>query len=725
MSTEVIDRSSIPPEVQREIETFAAEVERLRLGQVSEEQFRHFRLQHGIYGQRQPGYQMVRVKIPSGTLRAVHLERLADIADDYSTGIGHVTTRQDFQFHWVKLDNVPEIMWRLAEVGVTTREACGNTIRNVTACPLSGVCQDEVFDVTPYARATTYHFLRNPVCQQLGRKFKISFSGCQERACALAHMHDIGSIAAVREENGVKRWGFEVYVGGGLGPAPHQAKLFSEFVPVEEMLPVLEAIVRVFNRLGERRNRNKARMKFLVAKLGIEEFRRLVLEERKMVNVDPMKNTYFAAAEDVESPPEIPPVVTGPNGHHLSHEFLEWKRTNVTPQRQEGYVIATIALPLGDITSDQFRALARIARQFVGDNIRTTVQQNLILRWVREKDLPALYYALSEVGLGEPNAGTIIDVTACPGADTCNLGITSSRGLARAIRRELMEGGDEIPEEIRGIKIKISGCPNSCGQHHIANIGFFGSSIRVGEHVSPHYQLVLGGQAEQNAIAYGSATVKVPAKNIPAVVRRLTEVYRSEREPGESFNDCVGRLGKEEIRKRLADFLDVPEYHEVPDHYVDWGQEGEFSLKGIGTGECAGEMIGIVQLKFEESNRQIFEANLLVEKGRYVDAIDRTEGAMISAAQALIATRGVPQEVELQSTDRILSTFEEGFIKTGLISPIFSGWAHRAEHVDESRPTKDLARLRLEEAVLFIEECQSAYSRMRIEPVVSGTETRA
>ncbi|MBI2952663.1 sulfurtransferase TusA family protein [bacterium] len=717
--------AEIPEAIRREIEIFSVEVERYRRGQIGDDQFKPFRLQHGIYGQRQSDVQMVRVKIPGGGLNASQLARLADVADEYSEGICHVTTRQDIQYHWVRLDRVPGLMTQLAEVGLTTREACGNTIRNVTGCPMSGVCQTEAFDVTPYARAVSRHFLRNPLCQQLARKFKIAFSGCSEKACGLAHMHCIGAVAQVRQEGGVERRGFKLFVGGGLGPAPYQAQVLSEFLPEEELVPTCHAIVSVYNRMGERRNRNKARVKFLVDKLGIEKFRQVVFEERAGLEVDPDWNAYLKDVHGTsETAPEVPPVESG-NGHAGTEAFEQWVHTNVAAQKQAGYCAASVTLPLGDITSEQLRDLAGIAQRFAGGRIRTAVDQNFLLRWVRQGDLPALHQALCAAGLGEAGSGSIVDVTACPGADTCNLGITSSRGLAREIRKTLLGSGEAFAKDLEDIKIKISGCPNSCGQHHIANIGFFGTSVRVGDRIVPHFQLVLGGQTEENAAAYGLATVKIPSKNAPAAVRLLADTYRKERKEGERFNDFIRRLGKARLRDLMADLRAVPAFEEGSDYYRDWGHDAEFSLKDMGVGECAGQLVEMVELQLSESDRDIFEANLLLEKGRHGEALERVFEATLKAMSAMLTTQGVQPD----GPQKTLELFQERCIQPGLIAhtdtrlgAVLEDLPDRVMHPRVENPTADRVRLRIDEAVLLVEACHLAYNRMKITPVAPAAE---
>lgn len=699
---------ALAPEIEREIEIFEVEIERLKRGKISDEHFRHFRLNHGIYGQRQPDVHMVRVKVPSGLLNAAQLEMLAEIAENFGNGVAHITTRQDIQYHFIKLDDVPAVMRRLASVGLTTREACGNTVRNVTACSMSGVCPDELFDVTPIARATTNTFLRHPLCQQLGRKFKIAFSGCADKPCGLAHMHDIGHIARTREVGGRTEYGFEIWVGGGLGAQPHPAKLYSEFVPVDELVLHQAGILSVFHKEGERKNRNKARLKFLVKKLGIEEFRRRVHEEVEELRGDPYWGSRPLVLRREEELPALPDGPPGQGGS--SPAFDLWCSTNVIPQKQEGFCAVHITLPIGDLSPKQLRAMASIIRRFNGENLRTTVEQNLLMRWVRRSDVWELYQALDEAGLAEPGAESLLDITTCPGADTCILGITSSKGLGRELREKLGANGsglESIPEEFRELSIKVSGCPNSCGQHHIANIGFFGSSQRVGDNVVPNYQLFLGGQKSENASSFGLATLKIPAKNVPAVVEHLVGRYRDERRDGERFNAWAERVGKKDLRDGLAHLREVPDIGEQPDFYVDWGAEEPFSV-GVGEGECAGQLVPEVELKLGEAERELFEANLHYEQGQYTQAARIAYQAMATAARALLITEGVGET----SVEEAREAFRTRFVETDRVFEGSANYFVQAEPVDGEIADKDDAYQQVDKASLFVDECQMAYSRM-------------
>ncbi len=741
------------PDLAREIDIFETQLDLKRQGKIDDKLFAETRLRRGAYGQRYdsghrndgtgekrlpyaaeltkgpdtlwdaPGMQ--RIKIPFGGLNPEQMEALADLAEEYSDSICHVTTRQDIQLHYIHIDDTPDLMRRLAAVGITTREACGNSVRNVTACPLAGVCRDESFDVTPYAQATMRFLLGHPDTQDFGRKFKYAFSGCQQHACGLVMLHDMGLIARTRTVDGKKKRGFEVYVGGGLGPVPYQAKLFDEFVPEEEILPLAQAVSRVFARLGEKRNRARARVKFLVAKLGIEEFRRLVVEERKVLPHDE-RWTSFISEVDTYAETALKPGAAL-NGAARPAGFDEWLATNVYRQRQPGYVVATITLPLGDITSWQMRQLADVARRFVGESVRTTVDQNIVLRWVSEADLPDLYGALEAIGLSQPGAGSVVDVTACPGTDTCKLGIAASRGLSRELRNRMAAQAHELDAAVKGMHIKVSGCFNSCGQHHISDLGFYGVSRNVGGYTVPHFQVVLGGKWEENAGAYGLAIGAVPSKNIPAVVSCITERYVRERQGDESFHQYARRIGKAALKEMVSEFTRVPSYNEDRSFYSDWGDAREFTLGDMGKGECAGEVVSMFDFDIQAAERLAFEAQLHLEKGESRLADDSAYQAMLQAARALIRAQwlDVPEDANV-----IAEQFRTRFYDTQLFWDKYAGgkfaqyFFHR--HADTERHyTSEKAHQVVEEAQLFIEAAHACHIRLAQAPAPAAAAAAA
>lgn len=733
----------MPPELAREIDIFETQIELRKQAKIDERVFAETRLRRGIYGQRYDNGQrhdgirvqmlklpsgdltkgpdtvwdapgMMRIKIPFGGLNPQQMEMLANLSEEYSDGVSHITTRQDIQFHYVHIDSTPSLMRRLAAVGITTREACGNVVRNVTACPLAGVCRSETFDVTPYAKACSRFLLGHPDTQDFGRKFKVAFSGCKEEACGLTSMHDMGAIARKKVVNGKERRGFEFYVGGGLGAVSYQAKLFDEFLPEEELLPVAQAISRVFARMGEKRNRARARIKFLVANLGIDEFRRLVLEERQKLTPDP-RWTDFLATVDEQAEVALKQGLSM-NGAEHPAGFDAWYSTNVYRQKQPGYVVATVTLPLGDITADQLRGLADIARRSVKDTIRTTVEQNIVLRWVSEADLPALYSALCEIGLGEANAGTIVDVTACPGTDTCKLGIASSRGLARELRTGLSEKSLQLDAAVKGLRIKVSGCFNSCGQHHVADIGFYGISRNINGFTVPHFQVMLGGKWKENAGSYALPVGAIPSKRIPEAVMRVTERFVQERQKGESFQDFITRIGKKEVKAMLDDLTRIPSHDVDPSYYSDWGDPREFTLTDMGVGECAGEVVSQAQFTLAASERELFEAQIYFDSGDFKKAVLTAYEAMVHAAQGLVKVQNydVPNDEEI-----ILREFQQRYCDTQLFYDKYAG-SKFAEYLFKAKDAlknngeveKELALQRLQEAQLFIDATHSCYNKL-------------
>ena len=635
---------------------------------------------------------------------------LADLAEEYSDEIIHITTRQDIQFHYIHIDDTPDLMRRLGAVGITTREACGNSVRNITACPLSGVCHTELFDVTPYAQATMRFLLGHEDCQDFGRKFKIAFSGCRHEACGLANMHDMGAVAAVREIDGRQMRGFELYVGGGLGAVPHQAQLFSDFLPEEELLPTSQAIARVFARLGEKRNRNRARIKFLIAKLGIKEFRRLVEEERKILPKDPRWTEYLQDlhAYDETALKEAQPL----NGATEESDFVEWKRTNVYAQRQKGYSVATVALPLGDLTSKQMRRLVTICKRYVKDTVRTTVEQNIVLRWVSDADLPALFTDLKSAGLAHTGAGTLVDITSCPGTDTCKLGIASSRGLAAELRKRIATKGAELDEAIEGLRIKISGCFNSCGQHHAADIGFYGNSRKVNGITVPHFQVVLGGQWRENAGSFGLAMGAVPSKNIPDVVERLSQRYIEERHREESFQSYIQRMGKRNIKAMLDDLTTVPSFEENSWYYRDWGDTRTFTMDDLGVGECAGEVVSATVMEIAAAEREVFEAQVHLEDGDTDGAVGVAYRAIVRSARALVREQFYDVE---DKADVVVGEFRTRFFEKELFSPQFANYFFTAHQEGTVGLDASSAHRRIEEAQLFVEGAYISYDKIAAE----------
>ena len=697
----------IPQEILEEIETFEDEVKRLQSGETLVEVFKPFRLQHGIYGQRQPDVQMVRIKIPFGGLNANQLRRIAELADTYATGVSHITTRQDIQVHFVPLPQVGTVMRKLAEVDVTTREACANTVRNVTACALAGICPGEVFDVTPYAKTVAYHLLRNPLNQTLPRKFKIAFSGCQ-RDCALTPIHDVG-LLATRNEHGTI--GFKMSVGGGLGSAPRIAKTLQEFVPMDELIPSIEAVIKVFDNLGNRKNRSKARMKFVIDKLGFEEFTKRWAEAYQTLHKSKTDNPTLTLLSHQDEAPLIMPTQSGngsssnghgSNGSHASHSnFKVWRKSNVINQRQLGFAAAVIKLPSGDITSEQMFALADLAETYSNGNIRTTIDQNLIIRWIPDFRLHEFYDELASQGLGTPGADLVEDIVACPGTDTCGLGITSSKGLARSMA-ELFPPG-ETPEDLKGVNIKISGCHNSCAQHHIATIGLHGVGKRIGEHIAPVYELHLGGQVNGTA-KIAQLIVKVPAKNVPNAIRHLLDVYRRDRQGSESLQAFITRMGKAKLKEELIQFTFLPSFEENSNYYFDWEADQEFSVEDLGPGECAGGALEMIDNRILEAEQELYQAKLLAEKHQPGFAVNKAYRAVVAGAKALLITEGIDPNTDAET----LKEFNQLIITKGLLSSDYRDLALKIDDLGTKSASAEFTQGKINFAREFVDACRTA-----------------
>jgi sulfite reductase (ferredoxin) len=713
----------IPSAIQEEIETFEAEALRTLAGDISTDLFKPFRLQYGIYGQRQPGVQMVRVKIPFGGITANQLRRLAELADRYATGVGHVTTRQDIQMHFVELKHVPTIMRGLAEVGLTTREACANTVRNVTACHLAGVCQGEVFDVTPYAKTVAYHLLRNPLNQSMPRKFKIAFSGCAHD-CALTPIHDIGLLAVKRADGAI---GFRMVAGGGLGSAPRVAQLLREFTPMEELIPSIEAVIKVFDTLGNRKNRNKARMKFVIDKLGFEEFkRRWEAAYVAMGHALPKNGSLTLLQHQDEPTPLIMPTRNGlangngngySNGTHaIGHEtpFEMWQRTNVVKQKQEGYVTAAIKLFMGDITVDQMLFVADLAERYSNGNLRTTINQNMVIRWIPVDLVSKLHEDLASRGLADPGAELVEDIIACPGTDTCGLGITSSKGLARALAEVFPAG--RVPEDLKGVDVKISGCHNSCAQHHISTIGLHGVGKRLGDHVAPHYELHLGGSVNGTA-KIGQMTVKLPAKAVPAAISHLIDVYRRDRQENENLPKFIARVGKSKLKDELIPYTIVPPYEEDPTFYYDWEGEEEFILEDLGPGECAGGALEMIENGILEADQELYQAKLLVEKHQYSVSVNKSYRAVLAAAKALLVTEGLEPSTDSET----FSEFDSRIAQKGVVPSIYRELNKKVGDLGPKETSAESAREKMTFAKGFVDACRTATDQLGKDLKLSAT----
>jgi sulfite reductase beta subunit-like hemoprotein len=579
------------PILEREFDDFDTGAAKFLAGETPEDQFIGFRLKQGVYGQRQEAVQMIRVKLPFGGVTPEQMEAFADLAERYTPlRKGHITTRQNFQFHHIPLPDAAEAIRMIGKAGLSSREACGNTVRNVTGDPWAGVCEGELFDPTPYVGAFVRYFVRNEVCQLLPRKFKVAFTATDEDR-AITNIHDLGFVPRIREVDGKEVKGFEIRTGGGTSIMPRVGAPFWDFAAVDdgEFLKVSEAVLRIFDRQDFlRANRARARIKFLIDKVGIEEFRRMVDEELEgdWVNERDFTPDALLFIDDEQANAPARPLEHGsPNGDNRA--FDQFVASNVTPQRQAGFSTVEVKVTRGDLTPEQFRGLAAIMRDFTGGYARTTVHQNLLLRWVREESVYDVWNGLRELGLGDSGAHQITDVVSCPGTDSCKLGITSSMGLNAAVqeRLEQMQVTDGLT---RKIHVKMSGCPNGCSQHHIANIGFYGAAMKVGGRQLPAYIAHLGGNYEGGEVVMGHRLkARIPAKRVPDAVERWVRHYEANRRDGEEFNPFVERVGTEEFEGLVKDLAMPVEFGpEHISHFIDWSRSGLYEVVR-GEGECA------------------------------------------------------------------------------------------------------------------------------------------
>ncbi|MBI2187174.1 MAG: nitrite/sulfite reductase [Acidobacteria bacterium] len=589
---------------ERDIDEFVDMLGRYERGEVSADDWRRFRLLRGTYGQRQDGVQMLRIKIPQGIVTGEQLRALGEVAAKYSRGFGHITTRQNMQFHFVLLADAERAMRELGDVGLTTREACGNSVRNITACPYAGIAHDEVFDVTPYAEALTRYFLRHPLAGVLPRKFKIAFEGCPQDH-AMASIHDIGWYARIVDG----RRGFRVTVGGGTSILPTSGGLVYDFMPADEMLEVAEAIVRVYHRNGDYQHRQRNRMKFMIRQLGWEAWRAKFEEALTEIRAEGgVPFSSDAVAAEVEEAPDWTPLpapdvdvvkrtagtvaVHGPGImpgtvrlQTFSDAYLTWMHTNVGLQRQAGYVHVTVRLLLGDATAGQMQVLADLAEAYGDGTARLTIAQNVLFRWVKVGALQELYQRLQAAGLSAAGANTVADVVSCPGAESCRLAVTQSRGLGRILTEYL----DQHPEFVALVHegdIKISGCPNGCGQHHIAAIGFQGSVRKLGDRALPQYFVLVGGGSTESGAAFGRVVSKVPVRRLTAAIDRLLTLYQERRTPGESLGAFFRRIPAAIATDALKDLAELGQHEAAADDYVDLGETHVFETV-VMDGECA------------------------------------------------------------------------------------------------------------------------------------------
>ncbi|WP_372792843.1 HEPN domain-containing protein [Lutibacter sp.] len=670
------------PIVERDIIDLEKKISLFYEGKIDEARFRSLRLARGVYGQRQFGVQMIRIKLPYGKLTSEQLHRIANVSDEYSRGRLHITTRQDIQIHHVSLDRTPELWAELEKDDITLREACGNAVRNVTASETAGIDKDEPFDVSPYAHAVFEFFLRNPICQELGRKFKISFSGT-DKDTALSFMHDLGFIAKIK--NG--EVGFKIMIGGGLGSQARLADVLSEFVAADKIIPITEAVLRVFDRFGERSKRAKARLKFLIKDIGLNAFIKLVEEEEKALSVTSLPIDTINFDTDIDlSHVKIPSVtIEDIKAYNL------WKSTNVIEQKQEGLSAIGIKVHLGDFYTDKARILADLVKKYAGNEIRLSLRQNILIRHVKNELLPFFYVELQKLGFDDAGYESTIDITSCPGTDTCNLGIASSTGISAELEKVLK---NEFPQYAnnKDITIKISGCMNSCGQHTMAHIGFQGMSIKSGNYIAPALQVLLGGSVLGNGAGrIADKVLKIPSKRGPQALRTILNDYESNVNEGESFINYYDRKGEKyfyDLLKPLSNTTNLEQ-----SDFIDWGSNEAYE-KAVGVGECAGVVIDLIATLLFESEEKLENASESLKLNQFSDSVYYAYSSIVNTAKALL----ISEEKQTNTHVGIISQFEEVFTSKIELDVPFSEFVYQ---IKNNEPTLEFAQKYLMDAQLF------------------------
>ncbi|MDB4292523.1 nitrite/sulfite reductase [Maribacter sp.] len=676
------------PVVEKDILELDRKIRQFKGGGLDEEKFRSLRLARGVYGQRQQGVQMIRIKLPYGKLTAKQLHRICDVSDEYSTGRLHITTRQDLQIHYVDLDRTPELWAELEKDDVTLREACGNTVRNVTASETAGIDFDEPFDVSPYADALFKYFLRNPISQEMGRKFKVSFSA-SDADTGLSYMHDLGFIAKIQE--GTK--GFKVLVGGGLGSQPRHADVLFEFLASEKIIPLMDGVIRVFDRYGERKSRAKARMKFLLKDIGLAGFRALLAEEQKAIPYKTVPIDALTYPKIKVSDKPAPKVAVAD-----TNAFEKWKSTNLVTQKQGGYVAIGIKVLLGDFYTDKARLLADLVQDYAAGEIRLSLRQNILIPYIREALIPFFYTELEKLGFVEAGYNKALDITACPGTDTCNLGIASSTGIAEELERLIKA---EYPQYISNsdVVIKISGCMNACGQHNMANIGFQGMSIRTKDKlVAPALQVLLGGGNIGNGEGrFADKVVKVPSKRGPEALRLILDDFEAHGN-GLSYADYYAEKGEHYFYDFLKPLTDITNL--TQEDFIDWGTETRYE-KAIGIGECAGVVIDLIATLLLESQEKIQNAQEALEDKKWAASIYHSYASMVNTAKAMLTS----EKVKVNTHRSIIKDFDEVYLKSGRMS-YKGGFEELVLQINKNEPTQEFAEKYLNNALGFLGEVE-------------------
>lgn len=718
-------------DIEAEIREVEEVIERFLLGKMSPEKFLSFRSTHGIYGVRHypEGMHMVRIKLPQGIINSEQLRAVAGMVEKYAgSGVAHITTRQDLQLHYIKLENIPSLFRDMAKVSLTSKEACGNTVRNITASPFTGISKDEIFDVLPYAMYMTRYFLRHPLTLTLPRKFKIAWSE-SEKDWGMVKIHDLGFVAQKRIIDGKEVKGFKVYVGGGLGAIPMPGHLLTEFIDTENVYYLSEAVIRVFHREGERKLRSKARIKFLVARLGIDEFKKHIFEEyervKKHINIKEDLENY------IRNFPHPAPFVNGREGGKkvdnidilvvenyknlkLSAEYSNWLANDVYEQKQEGYNAIIIRVPLGNLKPSDLRNIAQLSEDIGAGYVVMTQRQDVLLPWVKNEFLPVAFGRLKEYGF--ITSSTLPLITSCPGAYSCKLAVTYPYNLAEAIAREV--------DDLMGVRINISGCPNSCGQHHIGDIGFSGNSQVNSDGTIPFYLMYLGGYPyEENAII-GNAILKIPSKKVPYAVKKLLEIYKNNRLDGESFREFLKRFDTDKIKREISEFTKVSPKSEDPELYRDWGQNRDFAIEAAKRGECAGSLLDIISISIFEALREIYEAEEYLQDEDYSTVVQKSFNAVVGCIKALLYLKGL----ELEDPKEIFQNYKNLIVPDRILPETYNNideeaisWISNINKIDKKTANQILNR-----SSLFVRDVDKAFLRLtpelKIEALKNGDD---
>ena len=672
------------PIVEKDIIELEQKIRKFKEGTIDEEKFRSLRLARGVYGQRQQGVQMIRIKLPYGKVSSKQLLRISEVSDEFSTGRLHITTRQDIQIHYVDLERTPELWAQLEKDEVTLREACGNTVRNVTASETAGIDPNEPFDVSPYAQAIFEYFLRNPIGQEMGRKFKVSFSAT-DADTGLSYMHDLGFIPKISD--GVR--GFKVMLGGGLGSQPRHADELFDFLPADKIIPLMEGVIRVFDRFGERKSRAKARMKFLLKDIGLDGFKELLKAEQQAIPIQSYHIDFAGYPKTIIAQKKTPNTnITDKKA------FQEWKSSNIIPQKQDGFVAIGIKVALGDFYTDQARELAKLVQAYAASEIRLSLRQNILIPFVREELIPFFYQELQKLGFAQAGYNKATDITACPGTDTCNLGIASSTGIAEKLEEVIAQ---EYPQYVQNpdVVIKISGCMNACGQHNMAHIGFQGMSIRTKDKlVAPALQVLLGGGNHGNGKGtFADKVVKIPSKRGPEALRLILDDFEANGD-GKRFEEYYMDQGEHYFYDFLKHLSKIDNL--TQDDFIDWGNTEKYK-KEIGIGECAGVIVDLVATLFFESQEKIEKAEEATQDGKWAASIYYSYQSMVNSAKALLTA----EKTKTNTHSSIIKDFDKLFVETGKIF-FEDSFEKLVLQLNRNRPTEAFAKSYLEEAKLVL-----------------------